>query len=457
MTKGIAGYVATTGSILNIPNAYDDERFNREVDILTGYTTKTILCMPINIRGSVIGVVQMVNKLTGVFTKDDEESFEMFAVYCGLALHQAKLYEKVRRSEQKYKVALDVLSYHNQATEEEVQQICAKEVPQDIPELILYDFSPWSVMMEEQPLYVIYMFKQLLGNASRYSDLTLVKFTLTVRKNYRPVPYHNWAHAFSVAHAVYTVLMTSTHKFTPFESMALFVACLCHDMDHRGKTNAFMVKSSTPLAAIYSTSTMEHHHFNQTIAIMQNEGHNVFEYLTSDQYKQVLGDIKHCILATDLALFFGNQAKLKGLSGEAQFNWQEKDHRHLVMANCMTASDLCSMYKPWSIQEKLVYVIMEEFWQQGDLEKAAGQNPRPMMDRSNQHKLPLLEVGFLVGICLPCYEVLAQMLPQTQPMVDGAKANLKIWQDLAEKQQQEDIQEEMEQEVEAEQTSINVT
>ena len=38
--------------------------------------------------------------------------------------------------------------------------------------------------------------------------------------------------------------------------------------------------------------------------------------------------------------------------------------RRLVMANCMTASDLCSMYKPWAIQEKLVYVIMEEFWQQ---------------------------------------------------------------------------------------------
>ena len=43
------------------------------------------------VRYSVIGVVQMVNKLTGVFTKDDEESFEMFAVYCGLALHQAKV------------------------------------------------------------------------------------------------------------------------------------------------------------------------------------------------------------------------------------------------------------------------------------------------------------------------------------------------------------------------------
>ena len=42
----------------------------------------------------------MVNKRNGVFTQVDEEAFETFAVYCGLALHHAKLYEKIRRSEQ---------------------------------------------------------------------------------------------------------------------------------------------------------------------------------------------------------------------------------------------------------------------------------------------------------------------------------------------------------------------
>jgi cAMP and cAMP-inhibited cGMP 3',5'-cyclic phosphodiesterase 10 len=46
----------------------------------------------------------MINKRNGnnggVFTQVDEEAFETFAVYCGLALHHAKLYEKIRRSEQ---------------------------------------------------------------------------------------------------------------------------------------------------------------------------------------------------------------------------------------------------------------------------------------------------------------------------------------------------------------------
>ena len=37
-------------------------------------------------------------------SQQDEESFKTFSVYCGLALHHAKLYDKIRRSEQKYKV-----------------------------------------------------------------------------------------------------------------------------------------------------------------------------------------------------------------------------------------------------------------------------------------------------------------------------------------------------------------
>ena len=66
---GIAGRVAETGETMNVTDAYTDPRFNKAVDEQTGYETKTILCMPITIRGQVIGVVEMVNKKEGVFTK----------------------------------------------------------------------------------------------------------------------------------------------------------------------------------------------------------------------------------------------------------------------------------------------------------------------------------------------------------------------------------------------------
>lgn len=65
------------------------------MDLKTGYTTRNILCMPIVSRGTVIGVVQMVNKLSGsAFTKTDENNFKMFAVFCALALHCANVSER---------------------------------------------------------------------------------------------------------------------------------------------------------------------------------------------------------------------------------------------------------------------------------------------------------------------------------------------------------------------------
>ena len=75
--------------------------------------------------------------------------------------------------------------------------------------------------------------------------------------------------------------------------MALFIACLCHDLDHRGFNNAFLVKTNAPLAALYSTSVMENHHISQMLAILQMDGLNIFAKLTPEEYKTVSQSSHH--------------------------------------------------------------------------------------------------------------------------------------------------------------------
>lgn len=277
-----------------------DSRFNRAVDQQTGYHTTSILCMPIFIQGQVIGVMQMVNKHHGTFTAEDEESFELFAVYCGLALHHAKLYDRIRVSEQKYRVTLEVLSYHNCCTEGEVATVLELnnqsktsngkiDTVQPEPPSIGLDqfwFSAFSINDMEKVNNAVYMFVDLFGLGQFERD-SLIRFMLTVRKNYRRVPYHNWTHGFAVANSMYVVLKRAPKAFKPLEAVALFVSSLCHDLDHRGKNNKFMSDTASPLAAIYTTSTMEHHHFNQTVIILQQEGHNILGKLKSEEFKEV--------------------------------------------------------------------------------------------------------------------------------------------------------------------------
>lgn len=94
---GIAGTVGRTGDSINIPDAYQDSRFNPEFDRRTGFRTRSILCAPLlNTQGAVIGAVQVLNKQGGPFTADDEALLAAMASQAAVALENADLYRKLR-------------------------------------------------------------------------------------------------------------------------------------------------------------------------------------------------------------------------------------------------------------------------------------------------------------------------------------------------------------------------
>jgi len=93
---GIAGSVFTAGETINIPDAYKDPRFNQEVDKKTGYTTRSILCMPVrNKEGKTLGVVQVLNKKDGPFTRTDENRLRAFSAQASISIENAKLFDDV--------------------------------------------------------------------------------------------------------------------------------------------------------------------------------------------------------------------------------------------------------------------------------------------------------------------------------------------------------------------------
>jgi putative ABC transport system ATP-binding protein len=88
ITAGIAGQVAATGRARNIPDVYDDPLFNQDVDRVTGYRTRSMLCVPIlNAKGRVFAVAQLLNKNGGEpFAATDEERLREFASSIGVVL-----------------------------------------------------------------------------------------------------------------------------------------------------------------------------------------------------------------------------------------------------------------------------------------------------------------------------------------------------------------------------------
>ena len=97
--SGVAGQVAQTGAVINIPDAYADARFNRSFDSSSGYQTKTILCVPMrDAGGEVTGVIQALNKLDGgSFNAEDEELLLALGAQAAGAIENALLHEDINR------------------------------------------------------------------------------------------------------------------------------------------------------------------------------------------------------------------------------------------------------------------------------------------------------------------------------------------------------------------------
>ena len=106
---GVAGWAVQNDQLVNISDAYQDHRFNPEVDHQTGFKTRSILCGPVkNLMGEIIGVIQVINKKTGIFDSTDEGLFKAFAYQTTIAVENFRLYQKMLSSHEKMAVLLDV-------------------------------------------------------------------------------------------------------------------------------------------------------------------------------------------------------------------------------------------------------------------------------------------------------------------------------------------------------------
>jgi len=86
--SGIAGAAATSGQPVRVADAYQDPRFNRDVDLRTGFRTRSVLCLPLHDRsGEVFAVTQLLNRRDGQpFDADDEKRYADFAASLGVLL-----------------------------------------------------------------------------------------------------------------------------------------------------------------------------------------------------------------------------------------------------------------------------------------------------------------------------------------------------------------------------------
>ncbi len=128
--KGIVGECAQTREVINVPDCYADERFNRAIDKQTGYKSRCMLTIPlIGYEESLVGVLQILNKNDGVFDARDEYVAQALAAQAAVVLHRAKITEKIIESE---KIGREI------SVARDVQM---GTLPKNMPEIDGYEFG----------------------------------------------------------------------------------------------------------------------------------------------------------------------------------------------------------------------------------------------------------------------------------------------------------------------------
>jgi signal transduction histidine kinase len=94
--QGIAGWVVREGQRLLVPDVKEDPRFYPGIDGATGFATKSLLAVPLKVKGKVIGVIEAVNKTKGYFSQADVALLSSMAQSAAIAIENARLYKDLQ-------------------------------------------------------------------------------------------------------------------------------------------------------------------------------------------------------------------------------------------------------------------------------------------------------------------------------------------------------------------------
>uniref|UniRef100_A0A452TWA0 Phosphodiesterase n=1 Tax=Ursus maritimus TaxID=29073 RepID=A0A452TWA0_URSMA len=389
---------------------------------------------PLSRSPEVIGVAELVNKINGPwFSKFDEDLATAFSIYCGISIAHSLLYKKVNEAQYRSHLANEMMMYHMKVSDDEYTKLLhdgIQPVAAIDSNFASFTYTPRSLPEDDTSMAILSMLQDMnFINNYKIDCPTLARFCLMVKKGYRDPPYHNWMHAFSVSHFCYLLYknLELSNYLEDIEIFALFISCMCHDLDHRGTNNSFQVASKSVLAALYSSegSVMERHHFAQAIAILNTHGCNIFDHFSRKDYQRMLDLMRDIILATDLAHHLRIFKDLQKMA-EVGYDRTNKQHHSLLLCLLMTSCDLSDQTKGWKTTRKIAELIYKEFFSQGDLEKAMGNRPMEMMDREKAY-IPELQISFMEHIAMPIYKLLQDLFPKAAELYERVASNREHW------------------------------
>uniref|UniRef100_H3A551 Phosphodiesterase n=1 Tax=Latimeria chalumnae TaxID=7897 RepID=H3A551_LATCH len=236
---------------------------------------------------------------------------------------------------------------------------------------------------------------------------------LRYRKRYRRtsnVETKRFNLCFSIVQMYGLIWLTDLRsKIDEIDILTMLTSAICHDLDHTGYNNAYQINARTELALRYNDiSPLENHHCAVAFEILEKPEHNIFRNLTTEQYKRIREGMIKCILATDMVRH--NEILNQFKSIHHLRNRGGRDYNVILMMIMIKVSDISNEARPMDVAEPWLDCLLQEFFNQSDMEKLEGLPVSPFMDRDKVTK-PSSQTGFIRFVLFPLFMELANLFP----------------------------------------------
>ena len=271
--------------------------------------------------------------------------------------------------------------------------------------------------------------------------------------------YHNSLHGADITQTICLFFNNSNAEEVchtqAIDLLSIIIAALGHDIGHPGLTNTFQINSSSEIAITYNDSScLENFHLAKLFTTIRKNETNIFEKLSSQDYKKIRKRMISEILATDMAIHGKvlnnirskipdyllqerndkeeNNNNIKKFELISDINNEEttNEEKQALFDYFIHSADLGHNTKIFDISLKWVELLSNEFWLQGDKVKKMNLNISFLCDRDTTN-VPKSQVGFIGGFIIPTYNYLVVMFPTLSYTIENAKNNLNRWQKLA--------------------------
>ena len=324
-------------------------------------------------------------------------------------------------------------------------------------QICTWDFDYFSLMEDGYQTaigMIVFMFTDLeLLDRFQIPERKLSSFLVAVKQHYYDNPYHNFLHAFSVMHICYLLIKKTSlcNHFLDLDILVLFVAAVCHDLEHPGLTNAYQVNSGSDLALRYNDkSVLENHHAHIASVLLRKPELSILGELTQDERatarKAMISVILHTDMSyhqdivTELSRFGDRNGDLSsGVLSEGTESLDPSDQsinaqdRLFLSQAVVHLGDISNPVMSWEQSRQWSKRVIKEFVGQSKLEKEQGlEESMAFIGDGSSRGIAKVQLSFIDYVAKPLWKNAQFIAPELADRLEALEENRRQWVTLSE-------------------------